>query len=157
MMNEATEEPRWLHRMVGEWAYESSFEPEPGAEPMIATGTERVEALGDLWIIGKGSGEIPGGGTMHSRMTLGYDPATGRYPGSWIASVMAHMFVYDGSRDGDVLTLETEGPSMTEAGGTARYRDIIELIGADRRLLRSCVLGDDGLWTEFMRAEYRRV
>ena len=47
--------------------------------------------------------------------------------------------------------------SMTEAGGTARYRDIIELIGADRRLLRSCVLGDDGLWTEFMRAEYRRV
>jgi hypothetical protein len=157
MFTETTDEHRWLLRMVGEWAYESSFEAEPGAEPVVATGRERVVPLGDLWIIGEGSGEIPGGGTMHSRMTLGYDPATGRYPGSWIASVLVHMFVYDGSREGDVLTLETEGPAMTEAGGTARYRDIIELVGDDRRLLRSCVQGDDGMWTEFMRAEYRRV
>jgi hypothetical protein len=101
---------------------------------------------------------MPGGGAATTLMTVGYDPRTGRYVGTWIGSMMAHLWIYDGELDaaGRILTLEAEGPHMTVEGKLARYRDAIELEGADRRLLRSRMLGDDGEWREFMVAHYRR-
>src|SRR5688500_19643938 len=39
---------------------------------------------------------------------------------------------------------------------SARYRDVIEFKSDDHRLLTSHVLGDDGNWSQFMEAHYRR-
>ncbi len=33
-------------------------------------------------------------------MTLGYNPDTKRYLGTWIGSMMTHMWVYDGVIEG---------------------------------------------------------
>jgi hypothetical protein len=38
----------------------------------------------------------------------------------------------------------------------AKYQDIIEFLGNDRRTLTSRVLGADGQWQPFMKAHYRR-
>lgn len=156
MFTEPNEHHQWLRRMVGEWEFEHSCGG-PDGEPMRTTGTERVTAFGDLWVVGDGEGEIPGGGRMTMRITLGFDPNQGRYVGTWIGSPMGSMFTYEGTREGDVLTLDTTGPSFADPTKTARYQDIVELHGDDRRVLRSRCLGDDGSWTEFMRGEYRRV
>jgi len=144
--------------MVGTWAFTSRCDGVEGAPPMEFSGTETVHPFSELWIVGDGEGDTPGGeGTMRMRLTLGYDPATRRFTGTWICSAMASMFVYDGVREGDTLTLDTDGPSMTDPSKRVRYQDIIELHGDDTRVLRSQMLGDDGQWTEFNRIEYTRT
>ena len=101
---------------------------------------------------------MPDGDPATTMMTLGYDPSRKRFVGTWIGSMMTNLWVYDGFLDeaGRVLTLEAEGPNMAEEGKMARYRDVIELRSDDHRVLTSHMLGDDGTWTQFMTAEYRR-
>jgi hypothetical protein len=69
-----------------------------------------------------------------------------------------HMWFYTGSLDsqGTTLTLETEGPVMGDPSRTARYRMVIRLADADLKVTRSLILGPDGSWFEFGRAEFRR-
>jgi hypothetical protein len=55
-----------------------------------------------------------------------------------------------------VLTLDSEGPSMKGDGTLAKYQDAIEVKSDDHRVLTSRVLGEDGKWTLFMTAHYRR-
>jgi hypothetical protein len=70
--------------------------------------------------------------------------------------MMTHLWIYEGSLDGNTLTLDCEGPTMTGDGGTARYQDIIELESDDHRILRSRMFGQDGQAQVFMTAHYRR-
>ncbi len=150
-------EHEWLQQLAGEWTYESEAACEPGKPPETFSGSESVRTLGDLWVLCEGRGEMPGGGTAITLMTLGYDPGKGRFVGTWVGSMMTWLWVYDGSLDAaqKVLTLETEGPSFSE-GKLATYRDVIELRSHEHRVLTSHVLGEDGTWRGFMTAHYRR-
>lgn len=154
---EPQKEHQWLQRLVGEWTFEAECSMGPDQPPAKSTGTEVVRSLGGLWTIGEGSGEIPGGGSCQSVMTLGYDPQAKRFVGSFIASVMTNLWIYNGSLDAseNVLTLDTEGPNFTD-GAMAKYQDIIELLSDDHRTLSSQMLGEDGQWHPFMKAHYRR-
>lgn len=158
MKAEPQEEHRWLHRLVGEWTVEGEGTTGPDQPSEKSTGTESVRSLGGLWILAEGQGEMPGGGEATTLMTLGYDPRTKRFVGTWIGSMMSHLWVYDGELDAaeNVLTLYAEGPSFETEGKMARYKDVIELESDDHRLLRAHVLGDDGDWHHFMTASYRR-
>lgn len=151
-------EHQWLQRLVGEWTFDSECSMGPDQPPMKSTGQEVVRSFGGLWTIGEGSGEMPGGGTCQSVMTLGYDPQAKRFVGTFIASVMTHLWTYNGTLDAaeKVLTLDTEGPSFAGDGTMAKYQDIIEFVSDDHRTLSSQVLGPDGNWTPFMKAHYRR-
>jgi hypothetical protein len=159
MNAEPQTEHQWLDRLVGEWTYETEATMEPGQPPAHFTGTENVRSLGGLWVLCEGRGEMPGGGTATTIMTLGYDPVRQHYLGTFIASMMTHLWVYAGELDlaGKVLTLETEGPSCTVEGKMTKYKDIIELIDEDHRVLRSEMLGEDGEWRGVMNANYRRA
>ena len=55
---------------------------------------------------------MPGCGPSTTIMTLGYDPQKERFVGTFVASMMTHMWHYNGSLDAaeKVLTLDTEGP-----------------------------------------------
>lgn len=159
---EAQREHQWLHRLVGEWAYETEA-GEPGKPTEKCSGTETVRSLGGLWVLCEGRGEMPGGGMASTVMTLGYDPRRRRYVGTWVGSMMPWLWVYDGFLDADkhALTLETEGPSFSPEGQPvdsklAKYRDTIEFISDEHRMLVSQVLGEEGVWQSFLRAHYRR-
>ena len=148
-------EHKWLRRLVGTWTYRTT---DP-AESSQATGAETVRAIGDLWVVGESNGEMPGAGPMTSVMTLGYNPATKRFVGTWIGSMMTHMWVYDGELDAAerVLTLTSEGPSMANDGTMSTYQDVIEFKSDDHRTLTSRVRGSDGTWQQFMSMEFRRA
>ncbi len=160
MKAEPQKEHRWLQKLVGEWIYEHDCAP--GEAAGKSTGSERVRSLGGLWVLCEGQGEMPGGGTANTLMTLGYDTQKKKFVGTWVGSMMTNLWVYEGELDasGGVLTLNTEGPAMDEkgpiAGKTARYRDVIEFKSDDHRVLTSRMLGEDGTWKEFMTANYRR-
>ena len=148
-------EHQWLQKLVGEWTIEGEGQGPLGEPPHKSSGTERVRTIGDLWIVGEGEMEMAGeaGTTL---LTLGYDPQKKRFVGTWVGSMMSNLWVYEGSLVGNVLTLDCEGPSFEGDGKTSRYRDIHEIKSDDQRELRSEILGDDGKWTQFMTATYRR-
>jgi hypothetical protein len=155
---EPTKEHEWLRQFVGEWTYESECVMGPDQPVMKSSGTETVRSL-NFWVVGEGRGEMPDGSPATTIITLGFDPGTGRFVGTFIGSMMPMLWVYDGflDADGRTLTLEADGPSFTNPGQTAKYRDIVEAVSPDHRILRSRVLGDDGEWVEFMTAHYRRA
>jgi Protein of unknown function (DUF1579) len=71
-------EHEWLHKLVGDWTYETDAPPEPGKPATKATGTESVRSLGGLWVLAEGRGVMPGGGPATTLMTLGYDTEKNR-------------------------------------------------------------------------------
>ncbi|HYP16051.1 MAG TPA: DUF1579 domain-containing protein [Opitutus sp.] len=159
MFAKPQEQHQWLQQLVGEWSFESNCVTGPGEPDQKHRGTETVKTLGDLWIVGESRGEMPGGGTANMMITLGFDPKKNRFVGTWLGSMMTHLWVYQGELDasGRVLTLNAEGPSFTDPDKLAKYQDIIEIKSDSHRTLTSRVLGDDGQWTQFMTAHYRRT
>ena len=149
-------EHRWLSRMVGEWTFEMEALMGPDQPPVKHGGRQRNRSLGGLWLIGDGEGDMPGGGTMNSVITLGFSPEKGKFVGSFVASMMTHMWPYEGTLEGDVLTLDSEGPAFT-GEGMAKYQDVVEIVDDDHWILRSRAPGPDGQWFEFMTAHYRRA
>jgi hypothetical protein len=108
--------------------------------------------------MGEGQGEGPDGTLVTSVITLGFDPQTRRFVGTFIASMMTHLWIYHGTLDaaGKVLTLDTQGPDFSGGPNPVQYQDIIEFVSDDHRLLRSQLMGPDGEWNQFMTAHYRR-
>lgn len=159
MHSKPQREHRWLQRLVGEWEFEGGSTAEGDAPDERTEGTETVRQIGELWIAGEARGSMPGGGDATMILTLGFDPQNDRYVGTWIGSMMTHMWIYNGTLDATerVLTLESEGPDFEVPGNTAKYRDVIELIDDDHRTLTGLVLGKDGSWREFMKTRYRRT
>lgn len=159
MNEQPRREHEWLAKLVGDWTTEMRMSMGPDQPPQIHRGIETVRTLGGLWAICEGEGESTGdcapGRTV---MTLGYDPKKGRFVGTFIASMMTYLWLYDGELDpsGKKLVLDAEGPAFSGDGTITKYQDAIEFLDDDFRVLTSRVLGDDGRWTEFMRAEYRR-
>jgi uncharacterized protein DUF1579 len=158
MNAEPQKEHQWLQKLVGEWTFEGECIMGPDQPPVKHTGSETVRSIGGLWTLGEGTGAGPEGGQMTSIMTLGYDPQTRRFVGTFIASMMTHMWIYNGTLDatGKVLTLDTEGPDFSGGPNMVKYQDIIEFVNDDLRTLKSRLLGADGKWNHFMTANYRR-
>jgi hypothetical protein len=161
MKVEPQQEHRWLQALVGEWTYEGeTVATEPGGPQERFKGTESVRPLGEVWVLGEGKGEMPDGGTATTLITLGYDPKQRRFVGTWIGSMMTHLWVYAAGTldaDGRTLTLEAQGPSFSDPDKLDRYQDVMELVSADHRVLRSRLLREDGTRHEFMVAHYRRA
>ena len=159
MKVEPQKEHEWLQKLVGDWTMEGECDMGPDQPPMKSEGRESVKSLGGLWFVAEGEGEMPDGSPARMNMTLGFDPRTGRYVGTWIGSMMTHMWVYDGELDagGTTLTLAASGPGMSGDGAMGQYRDVIEFKSDDHRVLTSHALGEDGEWRQFMTAHYRRV
>lgn len=102
MPPKASAEHAWLQKLVGDWTVSGEPCGEPGqqaaqdqsSEAAISkmTGRETVRAVGDVWTILEAEMEIPGAPPSRSIMTLGYDPKTERFVGSWIGSIMTYFW-----------------------------------------------------------------
>ncbi|BBK33247.1 hypothetical protein STHU_38810 [Allostella humosa] len=158
-MGKPQEEHRWLEQLVGEWTGEGDCSMGPDQPPVKNQFTETVRSIQGMWVMGEGKGEMPdGSGPTTTIITLGFDPAKGKFVGTFIGSMMTNLWVYEGTLDADrrVLTLHATGPNFADMTKTASYQDIVEMIDADHRVLRSLMQGDDGQWVPIMTAHYHR-
>lgn len=146
-------EAAWLRHLVGEWSVES---PAPDGQGTLK-GRETARLFG-TWVLLEGSSQMPDASIHSSLMTLGYDPARGKVVGSWVGSMMSHLWVYEGRLDaaGTTLTLATHGPTMDGSGASADYEDIITFEDADTRTLTSRQRQPDGSWRDLFSVRYRR-
>ena len=144
-------------RLLGDWTFEAECEMGPGEPRARFRGRETIRPLGPYWTIAEGETEMPDGATGQSMITLGFDPARERFTGTWIGSMMSHLWVYDCSTDasGQELTLAAEGPSFT-GDGLSNYRDVLRFESDDYRILTASVQLPDGGWHEFMTTRYVR-
>lgn len=151
-------EHEWLNKFVGEWTFEGECQMGPDQPPMTFSGTESARLLGGLWVQAEAKGTMPGGGVSTSLFAVTFDPAKGAYVGTFVASVSAFLWVYEGQVDetGTKLILNTTGPDMSGSGGTASYRDITEFTPDGLRILTSEVQGADGGWTQLVRMTFTR-
>ncbi|BCJ90694.1 hypothetical protein IZ6_14290 [Terrihabitans soli] len=150
------EEHKWLQELIGEWT--STGEMKMGEEEMKSSGTETITAFGGFWTVGEMRGKMPGSDVeSKSVITLGYDVAKKKYVGTFVSDMMGYLWVYEGTRKGNVLTLDAEGPSFKGDGSLAKYQDIIEIRSEKEYELRSQVLGEDGTWTPFMSMIFKRT
>ena len=156
---EPVEQHRWLHRLVGAWAFEGELPAPPGQPPQTFAGTEMVRRLGDLWIVGEGENALPEGGAMLTMVTLGFDPGGNSFLGTFVCSGFTHMWLYRGRLEngGKTLVLATEGPDMETGSGMAAFEDIMTIEDADHRTLTSRMLGRDGQWRQMVSMRYRRL
>ncbi len=148
---EVLKEHVFLERMVGRWAVTSSdMTTENPWE-------ETVRSLQGIWFVAEGSGEMSDGKVATTILTLGYDPAKGKYVGSWIGSMMDYMWTYEGEVEpsGNVLTLYTKGPAF-EGDGLTDYREQIAFLDDNIRTFTSSAKEPDGSWKQFMEARYTR-
>ncbi len=150
-------EHEWLKQLVGEWVTESDAVMGPGQAPVKSKWSEVVRSLGGFWTVGEMKSDMMGT-PVTGIMTLGYDPQTQKYIGTWVCSADGHLWKYEGTLDpsGKVLTLNTEGPNMAAPGKMAKIKDVIEIKSKDHRVLRSYMQGDDGKWIQFMTMHARR-
>lgn len=155
---EATEEHRWLQELEGTWTVQGEMQMD-GQPPTQFAGRETVRKVGELWIVAEGEGEMPDGSPAAMVTTLGYDPARECFVGTFIGSMMANLWIYEGQLDASrrILTLDTEAPSVMSEGELTRFQDIFEIVGPNRRKLTSQLLGEDGEWKVFMRSTYTRT
>lgn len=155
----SNEPTAFLERLAGEWSVVTETILGPGQEPVRSESREVARLLGGKWLVAESTGTAPGGEPVTSILTLGYDPSRERFVGTWISSMQTHLWSYAGELDasGTALTLETEGPVLGDPTTTAQYREVIETMDADHKVMRSMILGPDGEWFEFARAEYRRT
>ena len=148
----------FLKAMVGEWSVETEAIPGPGEDPVGGKSREVARLLGDQWLVSEVSEVMPDGRPYNSMWILGWDPHEEHFVGTWVVSIQTYKWRHTGSLDesGRVLTLETEGPFMGDPDNPTRFREIIELVDDDHRVLRSVILVPGEGWFEFARAEYRR-
>jgi hypothetical protein len=151
-----TDEHEWLAQMVGEWTYRSEGTM-PDGTTHVTEGRESVRRFGDYWVIADGEWKDPAGGIDRSITTLGFDPAKGRFVGSFIGTMMTHFWLYDGELDEGrtTLSLPSDGPAMDGSGGTQHYKDVIELKDGERTM--TAWMQTDGEWKQFMRMKYTKV
>jgi hypothetical protein len=150
-------EHEWLSQMKGEWETDAEAMLEPGKPPMKCQGTASGRMVGGLWMVIESKMAVSDP-PMTGIMTLGYDPSQKKFLGTWIDSMTAHLWKYEGSLDeaGKVLTLEAEGPNPMSPGKLMKYRDAIEDKGPDHKILTSSMQMPDGKWVKFMTMNYRR-
>lgn len=156
MKAELTQQHAFLQKLVGLW---EAVEENGAAATADQAWKETVRSLHGIWFLAEGSGKMPDGADASSLLTLGYDPARGKYVGSWIGSMMNHMWVYEGTLDvhGRTLLLDTSGPDFENDGKTARYREELTFETDDDRTFTSHVMAPDGQWRRLMQVRYRRI
>jgi hypothetical protein len=88
--------------------------------------------LGGFWVLNEMKGDMVGE-PMTGVQTIGYDEARKMYVGTWVDSMTAYMWQYEGNVDatGKVLTLDADGPNFMSDGKLTKFQDIYEFKSND--------------------------
>lgn len=150
-------EHEWLNQLTGDWEFEHDCKMPDGTATKTG-GHMNCRSLGGMWLICESSGSSGEGGTWSSIMTLGFDPVKGHYVGTFVGSMMANIWPYQGVVDGSGkrLPLLSEGPKMN-GDGIGRYRDTIEIVDKNTWMFFSEFEDENSQWIQFMAGKHNRV
>jgi len=139
---------------VGTWDASIEINLAPGSPAQVSRGVTRNRlGCGGLWLITDFLNETTG---FEGHAICGYDPAKGKYVGTWVDPMRNFLTVSEGTYDPASRTMtmwfETSGPQ----GKPMRWREVTERKDEDTRVWRSIMNGPDGREFEVMKAVYTR-
>ena len=152
-----TDEHKILQKDVGSWDANIKIWPQPDAEPMQSTGTEKNEMIGDMWIVSRFDGKI-GDMSFTGSGVVGYDPAEKKYVGTWIDSMTPSLTVMKGDYDAAKKTMTMTGDMRDHASGkTVKTKQVSRYTDDDTRVFEMYMPGEGGgkEW-KMMEIEYKR-
>jgi uncharacterized protein DUF1579 len=120
-----------LKQLEGKWDVTGKFIMDP-ANPMEIKGTDSATMdLNGFWLKSHFKGEFLGQ-KFEGRSMMGYSPFKKKYVGSWVDSMMPHLFVNEGAADeaGKVFTMIGDGFDPA-TGKPAKEKWVIEIKGAE--------------------------
>lgn len=153
-MPKPAKEHEWLKQLAGEWTTEGECVGGPGQPPVKTKGSESARSVGGFWIHSEQKGEIMGM-PFTGLLTLGYDEKKKKYVGTWVDSFNAHLWTYEGTVEGNTLTLFSEGPRMDDPTKLGKYREVLEVKSPDHKVFTSAI-EHEGKWTVFITVQYQR-
>jgi hypothetical protein len=149
-MPKPQKEHTWLERFTGDWDTVTEVKPFGQQESVTLKGEEHSRMIGGFWLLAESKGEMLGT-PFTGIMTLGYDPKSEKYIGTWVDSMTDYMWQYTGSVEGKKLTLESKGPCPLKPPGTlVNFRETLELKDKDHKVFTSSFQDDDGTWKELV-------
>jgi hypothetical protein len=156
-MPKPVKEHELLQQFAGDWTVKADTVAAPGQEAPACEGTESAQVIGGFWLVGN-SHLSTQGTSVNNLLTIGYDPETKKYVGTFVCSMGSTLWHYQGTMDatGKKLTLETEGQSCIDLSKKANYREILELKDPDHKTFTSYIQDDQGDWVKLVEMDYRR-
>ncbi len=147
----------WLQQFAGEWDSTSKSVATADHPAMQFSGKFESRMVGGFWVLNEMTADT-GDVQFIGIQTIGYDEEKKKYVGTWIDSMMNHMWKYEGTLDdsGKKLSLLAEGPNMLKPGTTATYRDSYEFKSKDHIIATSEMKNEDGEWLTFMTGDLKR-
>jgi hypothetical protein len=116
----------------------------------------RTVACAGLWVIDDFHADFEGQ-KFHGHGITGYDPAKGKYVGTWVDSMTAMLMTMEGSydREGKVLTMTGMAPGMD--GKPVLHRFVTTHQDANTDVFEMFMPGADGKDIKLMTITYTRV
>ncbi len=151
-----TAEHAFLKKFVGDWATTSYSVASPDQPKMKCEGKMKSRMVGGFWVVTETEASFPGM-KFTAVQTIGYDEESKKYVGTWIDSMVNHMWKYEGTEKGDTLTLEATGPNFMAAGEKSQFRDVYEFVSDDDIKVTSLMQAEDGSWNTFMTGTATRI
>lgn len=124
------EEHSRLMTNVGVWDAEISMMTPDGKT--ASTGVENVKKLGELWTVSDFEYEFMGA-PVQGHGTMGYDPQTKKYIGTWVESGSPFISTLEGEYDDEKKAIVYKMMGKDPAGNDAEYRIITATQDATHR------------------------
>lgn len=122
-----------LLRNVGEWEVACQYFNPGMPEPLTATATENVVAVGGFWTTSDFNVSF-GSFKLNGRATIGYDPTAKKHVSFWIDSGNPWPHRFEGNRNPETGTLELRGENPDPGTGImTKFRTEERWLGPDSR------------------------
>ena len=142
-----------LMNEVGTWDAVVEMMSEDG-KPTKDTAVSEITAIGGFWVVDDFKGSIAGG-PFHGHGTTGYDPAKGKYVGTWIDSMSPSVMAMEGTYDAAKKALTMTGMGPGPDGKALLHRMVTTEKDANTRVFEMFVSGE-GKEMKIMTITYTR-
>lgn len=153
-MPKPQKEHAWLEQFAGEWDTETEIKA-PDQPVMNVKGEDSSRMVGGFWLVTENKGKMmdtPFTGIM----TLGYDPKSKKYVGTWVDSMSDTLWNYNGTAEGNKLTLDAKGPCPMRPGEIVNFKETLEIKDDGKKVFTSSIQEKDGSWTKMITATSTR-
>ena len=138
---------------VGTWDAVVVMMSEDG-KPETSKAVSEITAVGGFWVVDDFKGSMEGE-AFHGHGTTGYDPAKGKYVGTWIDSSSPSVMIMEGTYDAAKKTLTMSGIGQMD-GKPVMHRMVTTEKDANTRVLEMFLPGPDGKEMKIMTITYTR-
>lgn len=139
---------------VGTWDAVVEMMDEQG-KPQTEKGVSEITAIGGFWMVDDFKSSM-GGAPFHGHGTTGYDPAKGKYVGTWVDSWSTSIMTVEGTYDAAKKTLTMSGMGQGMDGKPAMHRMVWTEKDANTRVFEMFLPGPDGKEMKVMTITYTR-